>query len=26
VQTRPSVKKALGEMAEALAAMNRGGR
>jgi glutathione S-transferase len=26
VQTRPSVKKALGEMAEALAAMNRGNR
>ncbi|HUA34986.1 MAG TPA: glutathione S-transferase family protein [Candidatus Binataceae bacterium] len=26
VQTRPSVKKALAEMAEALAAMNRGGR
>jgi glutathione S-transferase len=26
VQTRPSVKKALGEMGEALAAMNRGGR
>jgi len=26
VQTRPSVKKALGEMAEALAAMNRGSR
>ncbi|HUY26802.1 MAG TPA: glutathione S-transferase family protein [Candidatus Binataceae bacterium] len=26
VQTRPSVKKALGEMAEALAAMNRGAR
>ena len=26
VQTRPSVKKAMGEMAEALAAMNRGAR
>jgi len=26
VQTRPSVKKVLGEMGEALAAMNRGGR
>ncbi|HUY39421.1 MAG TPA: glutathione S-transferase family protein [Candidatus Binataceae bacterium] len=26
VQTRPSVKKAIGEMAEALAAMNRGAR
>jgi glutathione S-transferase len=26
VQTRPSVKKALGEMGEALAAMNRGNR
>jgi len=26
VQTRPSVKKALGEMADALAAMNRGAR
>jgi glutathione S-transferase len=26
VQTRPSVKKGLGEMAEALAAMQRGGR
>jgi|SRR5262249_21531362 len=26
VQTRPSVKKAIGEMAEAMAAMNRGGR
>jgi glutathione S-transferase len=26
VQTRPSVKKAHGEMAEALAAMQRGGR
>ena len=25
VQTRPSVKKALGEMGEALAAMQRGG-